>query len=61
LLQIWYETITTSTTTKDLIVNNFPDLSQLHRLSDSSQKLDDVTNYNSLFYSNLDTVEVAPL
>ncbi len=47
-------------TTKDCFVSNLPDLSQFLSISNSAEKLDDVTEtMDSLFSSTLDTV--APL
>ncbi len=49
-----------SSTTKDCFVSNLPDLSQFLSISNSTKKLDDVTEtMDSLFSSTLDTV--APL
>ncbi len=51
---------TITSTTKDFFVSNLPDLSQLLSISNSAEKLDDVTEtMDSLFSSTLDTV--APL
>ncbi len=51
---------TITSTTKDCFVNNLPDLSQFLSISNSTEKLDDVTEImDSLFSSTLDTV--APL
>ncbi len=49
-----------TSTTKDCFVSNLPDLSQFLSISNSAEKLDDVTEtMDSLFSSTLDTV--APL
>ncbi len=49
-----------TSTTKDCFVSNLPDLSQFLRISNSAEKLDEVTETtDSLFSSTLDTV--APL
>ncbi len=54
-----YRRTITSTTT-DCFVSNLPDLSQFLSISNSAEKLDDVTEFtDSLFSSTLDTV--APL
>ncbi len=51
---------TITSTTKDCFVSNLPDLSQFLSISNSAEKLDDVTEtMDSLFYSTLDTI--APL
>ncbi len=51
---------TITSTTKDCFVSNLPDLSQFLSISNSTEKLDDVTEtMDSLFSSTLDTV--APL
>ncbi len=51
---------TITSTTKDCFVSNLPDLSQFLSISNSAEKLDDVTEtMDSLFSSTLDTV--APL
>ncbi len=51
---------TITSTTKDCFVNNLPDLSQFLSISNSTEKLDDVTEtMDSLISSTLDTV--APL
>ncbi len=51
---------TITSTTKDCFVSNLPDLSQFLSISNSKEKLDDVTETrDSLFFSTLDTV--APL
>ncbi len=51
---------TITSTTKDSFVSNLPDLSQLLSISNSAEKLDDVTETtDSLFSSTLDMV--APL
>ncbi len=51
---------TITSTTKDCFVSNLPDLSQSLNISNSAEKLDDITEtMDSLFSSTLDTV--APL
>ncbi len=51
---------TITSTTKDCFVSNHPDLSQFLSISNSAEKLDDITEtMDSLFFSTLDTV--APL
>ncbi len=46
-----------TSTTKDCFVSNLPDLSQFLSISNSAEKLDDVTEtMDSLFSSTLDTV-----
>ncbi len=48
---------TITSTTKDCFVNNLPDLSQFLSISNSTEKLDDVTEtMESLFSSTLDMV-----
>ncbi len=48
---------TITSTTKDCFVSNLPDLSQFQSISNSAEKLDDVTEtMDSLLYSTLDTV-----
>ncbi len=53
---------TITSTTKDCFVSNLPDLSQVLNISNSAEKLDDVTEtMDSFFSSTLDTVALLRL